>query len=102
MRQGKYISMETLVEKIYDEACEHPTTEQLFIQMAVKHLTRKQKKVWELHQYDRLTQDEIATKLGKKRTTVLTQIHQAERRIKKWCLAHMETYRVLQERQNAL
>lgn len=98
MRQRKYIDMETLVEKIYDEACEHPTTAELFIAMAVKHLTKKQKQVWELHQYDRLTQDEIATKLHKARTTIETQIHQCETRIKKWCLGHMETYELLKEK----
>lgn len=97
MRQGKYRSMDMLVEKIYDEGCEHPTVPQLFIQMAVKHLTKKQMQVWELHQYDRLTQDEIATKLGKARTTIQTQIHQAEKRIKKWCASHMETYYLLKE-----
>ncbi len=98
MRIRKYINVELIVEKIYDEACEHPTVEQLFIQMAVKHLTKKQKKVWELHQYDRLTQDEIAKKLGKARTTVLTQIRQAEARIKRWCASHMEVYEVLKMR----
>ena len=91
--------MELMVEKIYDAGCEHPTVEQVFILMAVKHLTKKQKQVWEFHQYDRLTQDEIATKLGKARTTILTQIRQAERRIKRWCMDHMETYQLLKEKQ---
>ena len=99
MRIRKYINVDILVEKIYDSACEHPTVEQLFIAMAVKHLTKKQKQVWELHQFDRLTQDEIATKLGKARTTVLTQIRQAEARIKRWCVAHVKVYEVLKARQ---
>ncbi len=102
MRLKKYRSIEMLVERIYDKACEHPTVEQLFIAMAVKHLTKKQKQVWELHQFDRLTQDEIATRLGKARTTVLTQIHQAERRIKKWCANHMKTYEMLKEKQKEI
>ncbi len=99
MRKRKYINVELLVERIYDKGSEHPTVEQLFIAMAVKHLTKKQKKVWELHQYDRLTQDEIARKLGKARTTVLTQIRQAETRIKKWCAGHMETYELLKSKE---
>lgn len=99
MRQGKYTAMETLVEKIYDEGCEHPTVPQMFIEMAVKCLTGKQAEVWELHQYDRMTQDEIATKLGKARTTVETQIKQAEHRIKKWCAGHMEVYELLKKQE---
>ncbi len=75
MRIRKYINVDILVEKIYDKACE-------------------------LHQFDRLTQDEIATKLHKARTTVLTQIRQAEARIKKWCAKHINTYEMLKEKQN--
>lgn len=76
---------------------EHPRPEEVMIRQAVRYLTPKQRKVWHLYNYDRLTQDEIAQKLGKKRTTIETQIRQCEARIIKWCKSNMAAYRVIKQ-----
>jgi len=76
---------------------EHPRPEEVMIRQAVRYLTPKQRKVWHLYNYDRLTQDEIAIKLGKKRTTIETQIRQCEARIVKWCKSNMAAYNVIKQ-----
>lgn len=79
------------------QANEHPRPEEVMIRQAVRYLTPTQRKVWHLYNYDRLTQDEIAVKLGKKRTTIQTQIRQCEARITKWCKSNMAAYRVIKQ-----
>lgn len=86
-----------LVEKPYDRDSESPKPEQVMIRQAVRYLTPKQREVWNLYNYDKLTQDEIAQKLGKKRTTIETQVHQCEARIVKWCKMNMETYKMIKQ-----
>jgi len=81
----------------YDPGSEHPTPEQLFMREAAKHLTAKQKIVWEYHNYDRLTQDEIAIKLGISRTGVQHHIRASETRIQKWCEANISVYEMIKE-----
>lgn len=76
---------------------EHPRTEEVMIRQAVRYLTPIQRKVWHLYNYDRLTQDEIAKKLRKKRTTIETQIRQCEARIIKWCKANMAAYKLIKQ-----
>ena len=73
----------------------HPSPEQLMLREAVKRLTPAQKKVWDLHNFDRLTQEEIAKKLGKKRTTIQTQIGQCEKKIAKWVKNNLGAYKLL-------
>lgn len=79
----------------YDTASEHPTPEQMLIRQAVKFLTPKQKKVWEMHNYDRLTQDEIAQKLGVSQSMVSQYIKACETRIAKWVRSNMGAYELL-------
>lgn len=79
----------------YDDGKEHPTPEQIMVRQAVKYLTPKQKRVWELYNYDKLTQDEIAKKLGQKRTTIEGHIHRCEARIAKWCKMNMGAYNLI-------
>lgn len=86
-----------LIARDYDPESEHPSPEELLIREAVKWLTPKQRAVWEYYTYDRFTQDEIAQKLGKKRTTIETQIKQCETRIAKWCRSNMIAYNLLKE-----
>lgn len=86
-----------LTERPYDASGERPTTEQIMVRQAIKYLTPKQRQVWDLYNYDRLTQDEIAHRLGKKRTTIETQIRQCEARIIKWCTANMEAYKLIKQ-----
>lgn len=76
---------------------EHPRPEEVMVRQAVRYLTPIQRKVWHLYNYDRLTQDEIAAKLGKKRTTIATQIRQCEARIIKWCKSNMAAYYLIKQ-----
>lgn len=84
-------------EKEYDDGCEHPTVEQLFIREATKHLTPKQRAIWEYHNYDRLTQDEIGEKLGITHQAVSGHIRAAAERIKKWCDYNQSVYDIIKE-----
>jgi predicted DNA-binding protein YlxM (UPF0122 family) len=77
-------------------ASEHPTPEQLLLRMAVdKALMNKQKKVWELYNYDRLTHAEIARKLKVTPSAVTQQIKTIEKQLTKWIQEHKEVYKVL-------
>lgn len=78
-----------------DLGLRHPTPEMLLIREAVKYLTPKQRKVWEYHTYDRLTQDEIAHKLKISQPMVAQHIQAAEKRIVKWCKSNMGAYKLL-------
>ena len=86
-----------LEAKEYDSSSEHPTPEQLLVREAVKFLTPKQKKVWELYNYDRLTQDEIAKKLGVRQQTIQESIKGIEHRIAKWVKSNMGAYNLLKK-----
>jgi predicted DNA-binding protein YlxM (UPF0122 family) len=72
-----------------------PSVEELFIREAVKHLTPKQRVIWEYWNLDRLTQDEIALKVGRARTTIQSTIKQCEKSIAKWCAKHQFVYELL-------
>jgi len=87
--------IETIPEKEYDPNSEHPTVEQMFIRQAIKYLTAKQRAIWEYHNYDRLTQDEIAEKLHISQQAVQAHIHRIEKRIAKWCKSNMGAYKLL-------
>ena len=95
--RDSFNSLENIPEKEYDPNCEHPKVEQLFIREAVKHLTPKQRVVWEYHNYDRLTQDEIGEKLGITHQAVSGHIRAAQDRIKKWCDYNQSVYDVIRE-----
>lgn len=98
---NRKVSLEALAAKDqlpapeYDSGSEHPTPEQLLVREAAKHLTAKQRVVWELHIYDKLSERAIARKLGKARTTIATQIKQCETRIAKWCKNNMQAYNLI-------
>lgn len=79
----------------YDASSEHPTPEFMLMRQAVKYLTPKQKKVWELHNYDRLTQAEIGKKLHISQSTVAEHIAACEARITRWCKSNMGVYELL-------
>ena len=64
----------------------HPLPEQLLLRQAIKEsLTTKQRYVWDLYNYDALTQEEIAAKLGVSRPAVTQQIGTIERKLTKYC-----------------
>lgn len=75
---------------------EHPTPEQLLLRMAVdKALMNKQKKVWEMYNYDRLTHAEIAKKLKVTPSAITQQIKTIEKQLAKWISLHSEVYNTL-------
>lgn len=74
---------------------QHPTPEQLLVREAAKHLTVRQKQVWELYNYDRFTQDEIGARLGITHQGVAKHIKAIERRIKKWVKGNMAAYNLI-------
>ncbi len=86
---------ETLVAKEGPTGNKHPTPEQLMVREAAKWLTSKQKKVWELYNYDRFTQDEIAKKLGITQQGVAKHIKAIEKRIAKWIGSNLGAYNLL-------
>ncbi len=79
----------------YNTDSEHPTPEQLLIRQAVKFLTPKQKIVWELSNYDKLTQDDIAVKLSISQAAVSKHLSAIEKRIAKWVKSNMGAYNLL-------
>jgi DNA-directed RNA polymerase specialized sigma subunit len=84
-------------ERAYETSSEHPTPEQLLMREAAKFLTPKQKKVWELYNYDRLTQDEMAARLGMGQANVAHSIKAIEKRIAKWVASNMGAYKLLKQ-----
>jgi DNA-directed RNA polymerase specialized sigma subunit len=93
----KNLDIEQLKSKEYDSNSEHPTPEQLFIREAAKHLTAKQKVIWDYHNFDKLTQDEIAIKVGIAQPVVSRHIKAINKKIQKWCEANMSVYEMIKE-----
>lgn len=73
----------------------HPSPEQLMLREAVRRLTPKQKKVWEMHNFDRMTQAEIGKKLKISQPMVNQHIKACEKKIAKWCKSNMGAYKLL-------
>jgi RNA polymerase sigma factor (sigma-70 family) len=84
-------------EPEYNEASENATYEQLMIRQALKRLTTKQVQVWELWNYEKLTQDEIAEKLKISQPVVAKHIKAIEKKIVKYCQSHMQAYEAMKE-----
>jgi DNA-directed RNA polymerase specialized sigma24 family protein len=74
---------------------QHPTPEQLLVREAAKYLTPRQKRVWALYNYDKLTQDEIGAELGISHQGVAKHIKAIEARIKKWVKGNMAAYNLI-------
>lgn len=75
---------------------EHPSVEQLLLREAVtKALMNKQKKVWEMHNFDRMTHAEIAKKLKVTPSAITQQIKTIEKRLTKWISTHREVYKFI-------
>lgn len=99
-----HISLDSYDEEFFkytpSKGQEHPTPEQLLIRQAIKYLTPKQKQVWELHNYDRLTQDEIAKKLNMKQPNVTISLKAIEKRIAKFVQHNLGAYELLKRDYN--
>ncbi len=75
----------------------NPRVNELFVKEAVKHLTRKQKKIWDYHSLDGLTQDVIATKMNISQQAVSRHLKAAEVKMIKWFKEHQDVYDLLLE-----
>lgn len=73
----------------------HPTPEQLLMREALKILEPKQLKVWEMWNYNRLTQDEIAKEFKVSRQAIAKQIKVIEGLLAKWVKSNMGAYQLL-------
>jgi RNA polymerase sigma factor (sigma-70 family) len=96
--KDKFVSLATLKNypmTEYNKDNEHPTPEQMLLRQAIKYLTPKQKVIWEYHNYDRLTQDEIASKLKMTQQGVEGHIRRIEKRIAKYCKDNLGAYELL-------
>jgi predicted DNA-binding protein YlxM (UPF0122 family) len=77
---------------------EHPSPEQLMLREAVsKALLNKQRRVWELFNYDRLTHAEIAKKLHVTPSAITQQIRTIEKQLQRWIQEHKEVYQIIKE-----
>lgn len=74
---------------------EHPSIEDIFIQEAVKHLTAKQRAIWEYDRLDHMTQDEIALKVNISQPMVSKHLLAIEKRMYKWMKANKELFKTL-------
>lgn len=72
-----------------------PKAQEILFRMAVDHLTPRQHTIWDMWNYDRLTQDEIAKRLNMKRQNVAASIAAIEERIKKFIKLNMGAYLLL-------
>lgn len=88
-----------MAAKEYDSACEHPTIEQLFMREAIKHLTPKQKVIWDYHNFDKLTLQAIGKKVGISHQAVARHIEAAKTKIKKWMRMNKVVYELLKSQQ---
>lgn len=86
---------ETLIAKEGPTGELHPSPELLLIREAVKRLTKKQQYVWNLWNFDKLTQDEIAPKLNISQQAVSKRIKTIEKRISKWVKSNLGAYKLL-------
>lgn len=97
------VSLESVSEGLFrpdeNKGQEHPTPEQLMIRQAIKLLTPKQQEVWEMWNFDRMTQDEIAERLGITRDAVKMRISGIEKKIVKYCRQRQEVYELLKEQE---
>lgn len=73
----------------------HPSIQQTMLKIALDTLTPKQKKLWDMYAYDRLTQEEIAEKLGIKRQSVAESITKIEAKVAKYVKHNRAAYMLL-------
>jgi predicted DNA-binding protein YlxM (UPF0122 family) len=76
-----------------------PKAEEILFRMAIDHLTERQRKIWEMWNYDRLTQDEMALKLKIRRQSVAESISKIEDKIKKFVTINKGAYILLKMEQ---
>jgi len=97
-----YTSNPDLLPEYSQQDNEHPTPAQLLFRMAVDHaLMRDQKKIWQWHNYDKLTDTEIAKKLKVSRSAITQRLKVIKGLLIKYCREHMETYKVLKDAEDS-
>ena len=76
----------------------HPSVEQLMMREAVSRaLMNRQKRVWEMYNFDRMTHAEIAKKLKVTPSAITQQIKTIEKQLTKWIQEHKEVYQIIKE-----
>ena len=74
---------------------EQPTPEQFLIREAAKRLTAKQTIIWELHNYEQLSNVDIAHKLSVSPQGIGRHLKAIERKIKKFVKSNLAGYNLL-------
>jgi len=76
----------------------YPTAEESMLRLALERtLSPKQKKMWEMWNFDKLTQPEIAKKLRMSQQAVSQQIKTIEKQAQKWIMSHQQLYGILKD-----
>lgn len=78
-------------------ANKHPTVNELFAKEGVRHLTKKQRLIWEYMSLEGLTQDQIAIKLDISQPVVSKHLRAARVKMTKWFKNHENVYDTLLE-----
>lgn len=73
----------------------HPTPEQFLMQEAINELTPKQRKVWDLYNFEQLSIADIGRKLRIAPQGVSRHIKACETKIKKFVKQNMGAYNLL-------
>lgn len=90
-----------LLPEIEMYANKYPNAEEALFRMGIDRLlTPEQKQIWEYWNYDRLTQEEIASKTHSEQSLIAKKIKTIEKQLTKWCREHLEIYHLLQEVEN--
>ena|ERR1700693_2331740 len=75
------------------ESEQHPIPEMMLLREAIaKGLTHKQRELWYMYAYNKLTQEEIAKKLNVSQPAINQRIKTAEKAIVRYCKKHKNKY----------
>lgn len=77
----------------------HPTVEQLFMQEAIKSLSPVQQTIWDMVNYDRLTQAEIGQRLEISQQGVAKHLKNIEAKVKDYVKRNKGVYKALKMEQ---
>lgn len=73
----------------------HPTIEELMLREALRHLTARQKMIWEYWNFDKWPQSRIASKLDISQQAVDKTLKSIARRVERWIKSHEQVYETL-------
>jgi RNA polymerase sigma factor (sigma-70 family) len=88
--------MEEYMEEIMSEEIKkQPNVEEMMIRMALEELTPRQRVIWELYNFDRFTQEEIAKKFGVRLRTIESTLTKITLKVAKWCKLNRGAYMLM-------